>query len=102
MDKQLTKDSVTEILIRCVVAGQSKGAFSIKDASFLYKVVTQVKEEGGRTKENYDALVRAVVVANGKGTYALEEAALIERVVEFLEKEGMITSTDKPSDTKEV
>ncbi len=92
MDKELTKESVTEILIRCVVAGQSKGAYSIKDASFLYKAVTQIKEDKGRTKENYDALVRAVVVANGKGTYALEEAALIEKVVEFLDKEGMITS----------
>lgn len=97
MNKELTKDSVTEILIRCVVAGQTKGAYSIKDASFLYKVVNQVKEEKGKTKENYDALVRAVVVANGKGAYSLEEAALIEKVVEFLDKEGMITS----SDTKE-
>lgn len=101
MEKEITKDSATEVLIRCVVAGQSKGAYSIKDASFLYKVVTQVKEEKGRTKENYDAIVRAVVVANGKGTFGLEEAALIERVVDFLDNENMITS-DKTQDAKEV
>lgn len=101
MEKELTKESVNDILVRCITVGQSKGAYSIKDASFLYKVITQIKEDKGIIKENYDALVRAVVVANSKGAYTLEEAALIERVVNFLDKEGMIT-TDNASSTKEV
>jgi uncharacterized membrane-anchored protein YitT (DUF2179 family) len=97
---EITKDSVDDILIRFVVAGQSKGAYSIKEAAYLYKVVTDIKNTEVKDK-NYDAVIRAIVVANGKGTYSLEEAAIVEKIVEFLESEKLITTT-KPTEPKVV
>jgi hypothetical protein len=94
-EDKLTNEKATEILMKCVVVAQSKGAFSIKDASFLFKVINQLKEETGKTKENYDALLRAIVIGHGKGCYSLEEAALIEGIVNFLEETDLVTKNTK-------
>lgn len=104
MELELTKDSVADLLTRFVVIGQAKGSYSIKDASFLYKVVTNLKKEDGKTKENFDAMIRAIVVANTKGSYTLEEASIAEKIVEFLEKENLVTNVkhDESKDIKEV
>lgn len=99
---ELTKDTATEILVKCVHLGQSKGAYSIKDAAFLHKVTVEVKEEKGRILPNYEALIKATIVANGKGAYNLEDAALIEQVVSFLEKEKLVTVVaPTPTSSKE-
>ena len=94
MERELTVEIATEILLRCVVVAQSKGAFSIKDAAFLYKVTIDLKKEEGRKKENYNSIIRAIVLANGKGCYSLEDAALVEKIVSFLQKEDLVTTED--------
>lgn len=97
---EINKDTVDDILARFVAVGQSKGAYSIKEAAYLYKVVTDLKNTEVKDK-NYDAVIRAIVVANGKGAYSLEEAAIAEKIVDFLDGEKLITST-KPVEPKTV
>jgi hypothetical protein len=85
MNIELTKETALEILVRCINIAQLKGAFSIKDGAFLYRIIKKDEEK------DYDALTRAVIIANGKGCYTLEEAAIIDDVVTFLEKEKSST-----------
>lgn len=93
--ENITLESATEFIIKCISFGQSKGAYSIKHASQLYKTILEFKKEGGKNRDNYGELLRAVVIANGKGAFSLEEAATIERVVEFLDNEIEVNESDK-------
>lgn len=104
MSTVLDKKSAVETLIRCVVVGQSKGTYNIKDAALMYRVITFLR--GGEDKEleeknATDALVRAVVLSNSRGAYTLEEAALIDKVVTFLEENGFISSAKQEEPSKE-
>lgn len=97
----LDQKACLDILVSCVTVGQSRGNYSIKDASTLYRIVNYLKgsEDAELTeKGSYDALLRAVVISNGKGSYSLQEAALIEKVVDFLSKAGVITKQESPSE----
>lgn len=91
MEASFTKDNVTEILVRYLAVAQSKGVFSIKDASFLYKITTEISKETDNVKEKYDAIIRAIIISHGKGCYTLEEASLFEEIVKFLENEDLVT-----------
>lgn len=95
MEEELTVDTATDLLSRCIVVAQSKGVFSIKDASYLYVVLGKIKTE--KTKEFYDYLIKAVVLANSKGVYTLEEAFAIDKTVQLLEKENLLGSVKKES-----
>ena len=89
MDIELTRENSIEFLSRFVALGQSKGCYSIKEAAFLYKAVSDFK-----SKQNFEAVVRAIVVANSKGAYSLEDAALVEKILDFVEKEKLFVSED--------
>lgn len=86
----------TELLIKCVELAQRKGAFPIKDASALYKVITYLKtdiqpKEKDKDfpeldkKSSIETLIKGVVIGNSKGAYSLEEAALLDRIITFLQ-----------------
>ena len=93
----LDKKSAVETLIRCTVVAQSKGAYTIKDASLVYRLVLFLR--GGKDyleeKTALDALVSAVVLGNSRGSFTLEEAATIDKVVTFLAENDLVTG-DKP------
>lgn len=95
----LDKKSSIETLIRCCVVGQNKGAYTIRDASTIYRIVLFLRggvDEGLEEKTALDALVSAVVLGNSKGAFNLEEAATIDKVVTFLAENDFITVADKP------
>ena len=100
---ELDQKACLEILISCVTVGQSRGNYSIKDASTLFRIINFLKgaeDPELNEKNSYDAILRAVIIANGKGSYSLQEASLIERVVDFLNKAGLITSQEPKTEVK--
>lgn len=92
-DITFTKETCLEILTKCCIVGQSKGAFAIKDAAHIYKIILDLQKDI-ETKDGFQTLTRAVILANGKGSYLLEEAALIEKTVEWLRKKSIIITDD--------
>jgi hypothetical protein len=92
-DLVLTEKECTEIITNCVVVGQRKGSYSIKDASIIYKVLGFLKTEKPPKdlpeldkKISFDTLIKAIVLANSKGSYTIEEAALIDKTVSELQR----------------
>jgi hypothetical protein len=91
---EITKKTGVETLIRCIVLGQSKGVFTIKDAAVLYRIVLFLRggEDDLDEKKSISLLVGAVTLANSKGCYTLEEVSLIDKVINFLEEENQETN----------
>lgn len=101
MDKQ----SVLEVLVRCVVKGQSAGVYSIKDSSGLYDIILHLRgvKKSDTIKEDvgFTSLVRAVVAAHGRGVYTLEESSVIDKTISWLADEKIIVLEDKLPTIKE-
>lgn len=100
---ELDKKSSIETLIRCVVVGQSKGAFNIRDAALLYRIVLFLRGKEDKElveKSAIEALIKAVVISNNKGCFTLEEASVIDSVVSYLEKTDII-SVETPEQKQE-
>lgn len=87
METELTVKECFKILTNCVVAGQARGAFAIKESAKLYKII---KEEDLESKENFENLVRAVAHANSKGAYSLEDASIIESIIDYLVSKELV------------
>jgi hypothetical protein len=103
----LNEKKCLEILVRCIVKGQTKGVFSIKDASLLYKIINHLSEnkkdeelEKSGKKNVYDALGKGVILAHDKGVFTLDESAVIDQIFEWL-VENDIISSKKEESTKE-
>jgi hypothetical protein len=89
----ITKKEALRVLVSSAIVGQSKGAYAIKDASYIYqqiKIVSNPEVKPEEEKIAFESLVRAVLVANQKGAYTLEEADVINTTIDFLSKEGLI------------
>ena len=104
-DLKLDEKSCTEIIMNSVHVGQRKGAYSIKDASVLYKVLLFLKNETKPKdlpdldkKTSFDTLIKAIVIANSKGSYSIEEAAIIEKTVTELQRLDLASSPEKPEE----
>lgn len=89
----LNEKACTDIIVNCIVVGQRKGSYTIKDASVIYKVIEFLKTEkvpkdvpGLDKKTCFDTLIKAIVLANNKGSYTIEEAALIDKTVSELQR----------------
>lgn len=98
----LNEQSCADIIINSLEVGQRKGAFSIKDASLIHKVILFIKRQIiPKDYPNldkitaFDTLIKAVTVANSKGSYGIDDAALIDKVVITLQDLGLSTKPVK-------
>jgi hypothetical protein len=76
-----------ELLIRSIIVGQQKGAFNLKDASALHKVISGFQKGDGSVKEEVliNALVQGVVIAQKAGAYSLADANSIEETIAWFD-----------------
>jgi hypothetical protein len=94
----MNKESALEILIRCVVKGQSNGVFSIRDSSSLYDIILHLR--GTKTndefveKDCFMSLTRAVIASHTKGVFALEESSIIDKTIKWLSENDLIDVED--------
>lgn len=87
-----TKENSIEILRKAVIIGQSKGCFSLADASVLCDAVDffdeKVKTKSSKIETEKDAvkiLANGVGVAQLKGSYSLKDAKELFTAIQFLE-----------------
>ena len=77
-----------ETLIKSVVVSQSKGAFSLKDASLIHIAVTSLisEEKKFEEKEALSVLVQGVAIGQKSGAFTLDEASVIFPAVKWIEE----------------
>jgi hypothetical protein len=87
-----------ETLIRGVVVGQNKGAFTLKDAATLHTVITDFASESPKTKEQdiINALIQGVAIAQKAGAFSLEDANTIFEAVKLLEQKPEQSKVEEP------
>lgn len=104
MDSALTKPIALETLYRCIAVGQRKGAFTIKHAAQLHKIIAHLKDiqkdETLTEAGCIEGLVKSVVVANEHGAYTIDDAAVIDKIFEYLIAEKLVDAPQAPVESK--
>ncbi|KAJ3371261.1 hypothetical protein GGF31_003440 [Allomyces arbusculus] len=91
----LTVPKAVKVLAQFVELGNSKGAFSLREANLLSKAVdilnedvqdkpVLVENDPNPEATSIDLLVQAVHVAQSKGAYGLRDASLAYELTEYL------------------
>lgn len=82
------KKKYIEILINAAIISQSKGAFSLKDASLLHNVILSLTSEEKKIEEKdaLSALVQASAIGQKAGAFALPDASAVFTAVKWFEE----------------
>jgi hypothetical protein len=77
-----------DILIKAVVVSQSKGSFSLKDASLIHAAVVSLvgEEKKIEEKDALSVLVQGVAIGQKSGAFSLDEASVIFPAVKWIEE----------------
>ncbi|KAJ3352334.1 hypothetical protein GGF32_003822 [Allomyces javanicus] len=106
-----TVAKAVKVLSQFVELGNSKGAFSLREANMLSKAIdilsedvqdkpTLVENDPNPEATAKDLLVQAVHVAQSKGAYGLRDAALAYDLTEYLRKQAAQAPTESKRFTK--
>jgi hypothetical protein len=80
-----------EILVKAVILGQSRGAYTLKDASLMNEVIRCLADEKD-TKypeiECISALVQGASLAQKAGAFTLDDASLVFDSIKWFESQN--------------
>lgn len=85
------KSNNIEILIKGVILGQGRGAYSLKDASLMHQVIKCVLDEKNTSHtdaECINALIQGASIAQKAGAFTLDDAALVFEAIKWFESES--------------
>lgn len=96
LDSSMTMSKAVKLLTQFVELGNTKGAYSLREANLLSKAIDilndDVKdkpvlvENGDNERTAMDLMLQAVQVAQSKGAFGLRDASLAWEIYEYTQK----------------